>query len=59
MQLEEEMHTRGVERNVHTYTALINVCIKCSNCEEALRVYNQMRQDQCLPNVVTFNTLIE
>ena len=49
----------GVERNVHTYTALMNVCIKCQNCAKALETYNTMRQSGCFPNVVTYNTLIE
>ena len=49
----------GVERNVHTYTALMNVCIKCQNCAKALETYNTMRQSGCYPNVVTYNTLIE
>lgn len=44
---------------MHTYTALMNVCIKCQNCAKALETYNTMRQSGCYPNVVTYNTLIE
>ena len=44
---------------MHTYTALMNVCIKCQNCPRALETYNTMRQSGCFPNVVTYNTLIE
>lgn len=58
-QLFAEMARCGVERNVHTYTALMNVCIKCQNCPRALETYNTMRQAGCFPNVVTYNTLIE
>ena len=57
--LFNEMVRCGVERNVHTYTALMNVCIKCQNCAKALETYNTMRQSGCFPNVVTYNTLIE
>ena len=57
--LFSEMVRCGVERNVHTYTALMNVCIKCQNCAKALETYNTMRQSGCFPNVVTYNTLIE
>ena len=57
--LFNEMVRCGVERNVHTYTALMNVCIKCQNCAQALETYNTMRQSGCFPNVVTYNTLIE
>ena len=44
------MVRRGVERNVHTYTALMNVCIKCQNCARALETYNTMRQSGCFPS---------
>lgn len=50
---------KGVERNVHTYTALMNVCIKCSKHSLALETFKLMRQDKCVPNVVTYNTLID
>ena len=59
MDLAKEMRVRNVERNVHTYTALMNVCIKCGNCPLALDTYHHMRQDGTYPNVVTYNTLIE
>ena len=59
MDLAKEMRLRNVERNVHTYTALMNVCIKCGNCPLALDTYHHMRQDGTHPNVVTYNTLIE
>lgn len=59
MDLAKEMRLRSIERNVHTYTALMNVCIKCGNCPLALDTYNHMRQDGACPNVVTYNTLIE
>jgi pentatricopeptide repeat protein len=47
------MKSKGIERNVHTYTALMNVCIKCSKHALALETYKLMRQDKCTPNVVT------
>ena len=59
MELANEMRLRNIERNVHTYTALMNVCIKCGKCPLALDTYHHMRQDGCLPNVVTYNTLID
>ena len=37
----------------------MNVCIKCGKCPLALDTYHHMRQDGCLPNVVTYNTLID
>jgi len=44
LQLVAEMRERGVERNVHTYTALMNVCIKCQDCQMALSTFQLMRQ---------------
>ena len=46
------MKARGVERNVHTYTALMNVCIKCCKHSLALDTYRLMLADKCTPNVV-------
>lgn len=55
------MQTRGVERNVHTYTALMNVLIKCAKHGLALDTYRLMRQvrfhkDTCLSVVVLLNS---
>ena len=52
LQLAAEMKARGIERNVHTYTALMNVCIKCSRYALALDTFKLMRSDGCTPNVV-------
>lgn len=46
------MKAKRIERNVHTYTALMNVLIKCSKHGLALDTYKLMRQDGCTPNVV-------
>lgn len=37
------MRERGIERNVHTFSALMNVCIKCGQYKLALDVYRDMR----------------
>ena len=47
------MKAKRIERNVHTYTALMNVLIKCSKHGLALDTYQVMRQDGCTPNVVS------
>lgn len=39
------MRARGIERNVHTFSALMNVCIKCGQYKLALDVYREMRQE--------------
>lgn len=41
--LLQEMRERGIERNVHTFSALMNVCIKCGQYKLALDVYSDMR----------------
>jgi pentatricopeptide repeat protein len=44
LQLLGQMKAEGVERNVHTYSALMNVCIKCGQLQLSLEVYQQMLQ---------------
>jgi pentatricopeptide repeat domain-containing protein 1 len=39
----QEMAERGIERNVHTFSALMNVCIKCGQYRRALDVYRDMQ----------------
>eukprot|EP00887_Chlorella_sp_A99_P002575 scaffold6.g2575.t1 len=62
--LTTEMKARGVERNVHTYTALMNVCIKCSKYGMALDTYKVMEVFQemtyrgCERSVITYSSLI-
>ena len=53
------MRSRGIECNVHTYSALMNVCIKANELDLALDVYKQMLEEGCSPNLVTYNTLID
>jgi pentatricopeptide repeat domain-containing protein 1 len=37
----------------------MNVCIKCNEVGLVQQVYNQMLQEGCTPNLVTYNTLID
>jgi len=54
------MVQRGIVRNVHTFSALMNVCVKAGQYQAALNVYlNDMQASGCQPNVVTYNTLID
>lgn len=57
--LMQEMQERGIPCNVHTYSALMNVAIKCGQYRLALDVYRDMRAAGCPANVVTFNTLCD
>lgn len=60
LNLSREMARRGIERNVHTFSALMNVCIKAGQYQTALDVYkDDMQASGCQPNVVTYNTLID
>lgn len=60
LDLSEEMEQRGIARNVHTFSALMNVCIKAGQYQKALDVYTRdMQAEGCMPNVVTYNTLID
>lgn len=59
LNLSQEMQQRGVERNVHTFSALMNVCIKAGQYQRALSVYEEMTAVGCRANIVTYNTLID
>lgn len=37
------MKSRGVLCNVHTYSALMNTCIKCGELDLALDVFKQLK----------------
>ena len=52
MELSADMQRRGVQRNVHTHSALMNVCIKCGQLKLALDVWEEMQRDGIVPNVV-------
>lgn len=59
LELVAEMRGRGIPCNVHTYSALMNVCIKANELDLALDVYKQLLAEGCAPNLVTYNTLID
>ena len=52
LELSADMQRRGIPRNVHTHSALMNVCIKCGQLRAALDAWEDMRRDGCAPNVV-------
>ena len=52
LNLSREMQERGVERNVHTFSALMNVCIKAGQYQRALSEYEEMIEVGCRPNIV-------
>jgi pentatricopeptide repeat protein len=57
LELVAEMRSRGIQCNVHTYSALMNVCIKGNELDLALDVYRQMLAEGCTPNLVTCEPL--
>ena len=52
LQLSADMQKRSVPRNVHTHSALMNVCIKCGQLRLALECWENMQRDAIEPNVV-------
>ena len=52
LQLSADMQKRNVPRNVHTHSALMNVCIKCGQLRLALECWENMQRDAIEPNVV-------
>lgn len=49
---------QNMERSVITYSSLISACEKAGQWETALRIFNEMQQDNCVPNTVTYNSLV-
>ncbi len=49
--LSAEMAARGVPRNVHTFSALMNVAIKAGQYGAALEVWREMEKARCRANV--------
>jgi pentatricopeptide repeat protein len=41
--LMEEMRSRNIQPNTHTYSSLLNVCVKAGQLNMALGVYNEVR----------------
>jgi pentatricopeptide repeat protein len=53
LELVAEMETRAVAINVHTYSALLNVCLKANQLDLAISIRDQMLQVQPpLPTVI-------
>lgn len=40
--LMEEMRSRNIQPNTHTYSSLLNVCVKAGQLNMALGVYNEV-----------------
>jgi pentatricopeptide repeat protein len=43
--LIEEMRSRNIQPNTHTYSSLLNVCVKAGQLNMALGVYNEVRYE--------------
>ena len=55
----DEMQQQGLEPNVITHIAVSSACGKCRMPERALRLFNEMQQQQRLePNVITYTAVI-
>lgn len=59
MELVAEMRSRAIPLNVHTYSALLNVCLKANELDLSLDVYTRMLAEGVTPNLVTYNTLLD
>jgi pentatricopeptide repeat protein len=54
----DEMPRYGVPRNVYSYTALINAYGKNAQYPRSLELLADMKRAHVMPNVVTYNTII-
>jgi pentatricopeptide repeat protein len=53
------MRSRGIQVNNHTYSALLNICVKTNELDLALDVFQQLLAEGLTPNIVTYNILLE
>jgi pentatricopeptide repeat protein len=45
-------------RSVITYSSLMSACEKAGQWETALQIFGEMQKDGCVPNTVTYNSLV-
>lgn len=50
---------KGLHLNVHTYTNLVNVHVRCGDLDGAALVFDTMREKDIPPTVVTYTTLLK
>ena len=58
LKIFHDMIAHGCERNVITYSSLINACEKSGRWQLALQLFDDMQRDGCHPNVVSYNVLV-
>ncbi len=56
--LLEFMKAQRVQRDTFTYTFLLNICIKSKRIDVAFQTLKDMRTDNCVPSVMTLNSLL-
>ncbi|XP_010544362.1 PREDICTED: pentatricopeptide repeat-containing protein At1g02060, chloroplastic [Tarenaya hassleriana] len=56
---DEMLHTYGVTPDSYTYNILIRGFCKDSMVHEGFRLFKEMEQSKCHPNVVTYNTIVD
>lgn len=57
--LLEEMRKEGLTPNVFTYNALMQTGVKARDLAAVKRLFAEMEEAECRPDVVTFNTIIK
>lgn len=53
------LEKRGIQGDVHTFTNVINACVRCGDLPRARAVYDSMRQAGITPNIITVTTLLK
>eukprot|EP00941_MAST-03F_sp_MAST-3F-sp1_P003533 g3533.t1 len=58
LEVFEKAKQRGAT-DVHTYTSIINACVRCGQLSEAQRFFEEMKLVRLVPNVVTYTAIIK
>lgn len=53
------LERRGLKPTVHTYSSMVNACVRCGECARAEQFVEQMRARGVPPNEVTYTALIK
>jgi pentatricopeptide repeat protein len=59
LKMFERMKRRGLQPTVHTYSSMVNACVRCGESQRAEQFVIEMKQRGVVPNEVTYTALMK
>ncbi|XP_078159438.1 tetratricopeptide repeat (TPR)-like superfamily protein isoform X1 [Carex rostrata] len=56
--IKEDMSSAGVRPNLITWSLILSTCANCGLADRALKLFDEMLRDNCLPNTHCCNTIL-